>query len=90
KLRAYRRNGVQEYVVWQVYDQRLDWFELRDQNYEPLLPDADGISRSRVFPGLWLNVQALLADDRAALLAAIQQGMASPDHAAFVARLTQP
>ena len=30
KLRAYRRNGVQEYVVWRTREQRIDWFELVD------------------------------------------------------------
>ena len=26
KLRAYRRSGVREYVVWRVPDRQLDWF----------------------------------------------------------------
>src|SRR5581483_3423435 len=42
KLRAYRRNGVQEYVVWRVYDQQIDWFQLLDGEYVPLMPDVDG------------------------------------------------
>jgi Uma2 family endonuclease len=52
KLNAYRRNGVQEYIVWQTYENHLDWFSLQDRRYVPLLPDERGIIRSRVFPGL--------------------------------------
>jgi Uma2 family endonuclease len=87
KLRAYRRNGVQEYVVWRVLDDALDWLILREGAYEPLTPDDAGILRSEVFPGLWLAVNALLTKDLAGVLAMLQQGLASPDHAAFVARL---
>ena len=55
--------------------------------YEPLAPGPDGIYRSEVFPGLWLDPQALIRFDRAALARGIQQGTASPEHAAFVQRL---
>ena len=56
KLHAYQRNGVQEYLVWQIYDQQLDWFHLVEGAYQPLQPDEDGIIRSQVFPGLQLDV----------------------------------
>ncbi len=42
KLNVYRRNGVQEYIVWQTYDKKLSWFKLRGQEYITLEPDADG------------------------------------------------
>jgi Uma2 family endonuclease len=87
KLRAYRRNGVQEYVVWRVLDGALDWLVLREAEYRPLIPDEHSVVRSEAFPGLWLNVAALLADDMAAVMATLQQGIASPEHAALVARL---
>ena len=45
KKTVYQRNGVQEYIVWQIYEQRLDWFYLRDDEYEQLLPDVDGVLR---------------------------------------------
>src|SRR5215211_4278634 len=54
KKTVYQRNGVREYLIWQIYEQRLDWFYLYEDEYEPLLPDADGITRSRIFPGLHL------------------------------------
>ena len=89
KLRAYRRNGVQEYVVWRVLDAAVDWLILREGSYEKLEPDEAGILRSAVFPGLWLNVTALLTGDMTAVLSTLQQGLASPEHAAFVARLRE-
>jgi Uma2 family endonuclease len=88
KLRVYRRNGVQEYLVWQVYDQRLDWFRLREGEYVPLQPDAAGIVRSEVFPGLWLAIPALLEGNLALVLAVLQQGLATSEHAAFVEQLS--
>ena len=86
KKRAYERNGVPEYVAAQVYEQRVDWFVLRESGYEALQPDEKGILRSEVFPGLWLNPAAFWSGDLAAMLATLQEGLASPEHAAFVAR----
>ena len=64
---VYQRSGVLEYLIWQIYERRLDWFYLHEDEYEPLLPDADGITRSRAFPGLHLDASALLAGDLARL-----------------------
>jgi Uma2 family endonuclease len=89
KLRAYRRNGVQEYVVWRVLEGALDWLVLREGSYEGLEPDEAGVLRSEVFPGLWLNVEALLVQDMTAVMATLQEGLASPEHTDFVARLRQ-
>jgi Uma2 family endonuclease len=87
KLRAYRRNGVQEYVVHRVDDGEVDWFALRGGAYERLPAGASGVLRSAAFPGLWLDVPALLRDDLPALLATLGRGLAQPEHAAFVAAL---
>lgn len=87
KLKVYRRNGVQEYGVWQIYDRHLDWFRLSEGEYAPLLPDADGVIRSQVFPGLHLDVARLLAGDIAGVLVELQKGLATAEHAAFVERL---
>jgi Uma2 family endonuclease len=87
KFRVYRRNGVKEYIVWRVLDQAIDWFILRNTQYEPLARGADGIYRSEVFPGLWLDPAAMLSGDLAKVLQVLQQGIASPEHAAFVERL---
>lgn len=86
KKTAYRRNGVKEYIVWQVLEQKLDWFILKDEKYELLIADDAEIIRSEIFPGLWLAVSALLAGDMSKVLEVLQEGLDSPEHAAFVAR----
>jgi Uma2 family endonuclease len=90
KRRAYARNGVQEYLAIQVYERRVDWFAPREGVYEPLAADERGIIHSEIFPGLWLQLAALWSGDLAALLATLQEGLASPEHAAFKQRLRQP
>lgn len=72
KKRAYERNGVKEYIVWRTRDGVIDWFELRDGRYVQLQPGADGIIASREFPGLRLDVAAMLRLDRKAVLAALR------------------
>jgi Uma2 family endonuclease len=87
KLNAYRRNGVQDYIVWQSYENRIDWFHLEAGRYISLEPDEAGIIRSRVFPGLWLAVNALREGNLAEVLAVLQQGIQTAEHQAFVQRL---
>ena len=87
KKQAYRRNGVKEYIVWQVLDQTISWFYLEKGEYLDLPVDTDGIIRSRVFPGLWLAVAELLAGNMRCVLAVLQEGVQSPEHGAFVQKL---
>ena len=72
KKNVYRRAGVREYIVWRVRDEALDWFELRDGDYILRQPDETGIIESVQFPGLRLNVPALLSGDLAAVLAEVR------------------
>jgi len=90
KLHVYRRNGVREYLVWRVVERAIDWFVLRAGQYERLSVDANGLVRSEVFPGLWLDPVALVRGDLATVLAIAQQGLGSPEHSTFVARLHPP
>jgi len=87
KFKVYRRNGICEYLVWRVLDRQIDWFVLREGEYVRLPLDEAGLYRSEVFPGLWLDPTALVGGDTTTVSAAIQRGLASPEHAAFVARL---
>lgn len=89
KQNAYRRNGVQEYLVWQTFENRLSWFRLQDEEFVLVEPDADGIIRSRVFPGLWLAMPALLDGNIAEVLKVLHQGLADPSHQAFVQQLAK-
>jgi Uma2 family endonuclease len=89
KFVAYQRNEVREYVVWRVSDRQIDWFVNRENGFEPLVPSTDGILCSTVFPGLWLAPAALVNGDLHAVFEVVQQGVNSPEHANFVARLQQ-
>ncbi len=89
KLQIYAQHGVREYLVWRVLDQAVDWFVLRQGQYDRLAPTPAGVYQSEVFPGLWLDVTALVRLDIAAVMRLLQQGLASPEHAAFVALLKQ-
>lgn len=84
KLPVYRRNGVREYIVWRVWDKALDWFILRGSQYERLAPGPDGVYRSDVFPGLWLDAEALIRRDLGRVLDVLQLGLTSDEHARFV------
>lgn len=87
KLKVYRRNGVQEYVIWRVDDGELDWFYLQDGEYRQREANAEGMICSQVFPGLWLDKAALLSGDLAKVLAGLQGGLRSEEYLAFVGSL---
>ncbi|MBD2139024.1 Uma2 family endonuclease [Anabaena sp. FACHB-1237] len=88
KLKVYRRNGVQEYLIWRVYDCQFDWFSLQEGEYIQLEANQNNIIFSQVFPGLWLAKSALLAGDLGTVLTVLQQGLASQEHNNFVHNLT--
>lgn len=87
KLDAYRRNGVREYLVWRTEDAAVDWFILRDGQYAQLARDDRGVVKSEHFPGLWLNVGALLSGDLSGLFKVVDEGAGTTEHAEFVKRL---
>lgn len=87
KMEVYRRSGVQEYLVWRVYEDQLDWFALRKGEYVRLTPDESGVISSRVFPGLRLALSALLEGNAAQVVTELQKGLGTSEHAAFIARL---
>jgi Uma2 family endonuclease len=87
KKNAYRRNGVQEYLVWQTFENRFSWFRLQAEEFVLIEPDADGIIRSNTFPGLWLAVPALLEGKMIEVLNVLQLGIAENAHQAFIQEL---
>ena len=89
KKRVYRRNGVREYVVWQVDEAHVSWFVLREGEYIEKTPDTKGVLHSQIFPGLRLIVTALLKGDLAQVLAELRRGLASAEHTAFAKRLAR-
>ncbi|MEM9154041.1 MAG: Uma2 family endonuclease [Cyanobacteria bacterium P01_F01_bin.33] len=89
KLRAYRRAGVREYVVWQVCDRKIDWFYLNEGDYTPLATDSNDVVKSLIFPGLWLDRQAAIVGNMPQVMAVLQDGLKNVEHEKFVAKLTQ-
>jgi hypothetical protein len=87
KVPVYRNNKVREYIVWRVYDEAIDWFALRNNRYKPLASGKDGILRSDVFPGLWLDPAAMIRGNMKRVISVLQEGLATKEHAAFVAKL---
>ena len=87
KLEIYRERGVLEYLVLRVGRREADWFHLVGASYERIEAGKDGILRSIVFPGLWLDPKALFHGDLRRLREVVQAGTSTPEHARFVERL---
>ena len=87
KKRLYERSGVREYVIVNVREEQVIAFSLTAEGYRPMSAGKDGIFRSVVFPGLWLDTAALWTRDLQRVNAVLQQGIATPEHAAFVVEL---
>jgi hypothetical protein len=79
---------VREYIVWQIFENRLDWFSLQQGEYVRLAADGNGIVRSLVFPGLWLSVPDLLAGNMTRVVSVLHEGLNSAEHTEFVQRLS--
>jgi hypothetical protein len=58
---------------------------LEEGEYRLQAPNESGVLISQVFPGLQLEVNALLAGDMQQVLAVLQQGIDSEAHQAFEA-----
>jgi Putative restriction endonuclease len=87
KRDLYAAAGVREYVVVLIGEGRVLWLRLEDGAYREIAPDADGILRSHVFPGLWLDPKAPLDHDAARLIDVVDLGLRSPEHGEFVKKL---
>ena len=87
KLRLYERSGVLEYLIVRPRKQQVIWRELIEGEYREMVAGRDGILRSRVFPGLWLDTAALWNEDFDGLAAVVQQGVATAEHAEFLRKL---
>ncbi|MEZ4713537.1 MAG: Uma2 family endonuclease [Caldilineaceae bacterium] len=88
KLDAYRRNGVQEYIVLLTYEQEVRWYTWRSGETEQIQPNAQGVLCSYIFPGLYLPAEHFWQRDLAGVLAVLQEGLDTPEHAEFAKRLT--
>ena len=87
KLQVYRRQGVREYLVWRVRDAEIDWFRLRGGSYVRLPKSRESVYKSGVFPGLWLDVPAMLNGQKRQVKATAELGLASAAYLRFAGAL---
>jgi hypothetical protein len=87
KQDLYQAAKVPEYLAVLLFEQEIRWHILVDGEYQLLKPGKDGVWRSRIFPGLWLDGKALLTRNMQQVLARLQQGLDSPEHRQFVTEL---
>jgi Uma2 family endonuclease len=87
KKADYERAGVAEYLVVELDPNRIHWFVRRGTRFAQLQPGPVGVYRSKIFPGLWLDALALFSEDLDRVIKVLEQGLATPEHAAFVAKL---
>jgi len=85
KKERYAQAGVQEYLVLCLKPLELYWFDL--QNGKKLERAERGVFMSEVFPGLWVDEQALLSNDYYQMMDVLSQGLETAEHKEFVARL---
>jgi Putative restriction endonuclease len=89
KLDLYQLAKVPEYLAILLFEQKIRWHVLVDGAYQLMPPGSDGIWRSRIFPGLWLDGAAILAGDMPRVLGKLQEGIQSPEHLQFVEDLSR-
>jgi len=89
KLRLYERSGVQEYLIVRPKKRSVIWRELVAGTYQEIEVEKSGLFQSRVFPGLWLDPDALWNRDLPGLAKAVQQGTATAGHGEFVRKLAR-
>jgi Uma2 family endonuclease len=89
KFELYEEARIAEYLVVVVKKRQIRWHRLFKGKYKLIMPDANEIYRSRVFPGLWLDSKALFKNELAKLLVTLQEGIASEEHQQFVATLAK-
>lgn len=69
KKRTYLRAGVLEYLVWLADENRLVWWQLKDDEFVEIPADENGLITSATFPGLVIDSHALTSGDLASALA---------------------
>jgi len=87
KLEIYEQKGIQEYIVWRVLEDQIDWFNLEGGRYVKLAQNKQGVIESKVFPGLRLNVKAMVNDDLQRVSSDLQKGLQSKKHKEFIRRI---
>jgi hypothetical protein len=71
-------------MAWNTEDNQIIWWHLSEGDYREIPRSPDGLLKSSVFPGLWLDSKALLRGDMKSVLTTLRSGLQSPDHATFL------
>ena len=87
KRDLYEREGVSEYIVWLYSRRRAVGHRHGDGGYDRV--ETVPVYQSVVFPGLWIDFEALHREDLLAAMNTLQEGLATEDHAAFVKGLAE-
>jgi Uma2 family endonuclease len=87
KFNLYEEAGVSEYLAVIVNKKEIRWFRLTHGKFQPMHADREGVYRSRVFPGLWLDSHAFFKNDMTKVMATLQKGIASDEHQRFTEEL---
>jgi Uma2 family endonuclease len=81
KKERYAKFGVREYIVLCVEPSLFHWFNLASGEMLPI--DENGVIRSEIFPGLWLDAHSLSDGDTRTALETLSLGLQSPQHKTF-------
>ncbi len=88
KRTRYARAGVLEYIVVCLYPQKVYFFQLQSGK-KNIYSSTDGFLKSTVFPGLWIDINALFEMDYTKSMDFLNQGLSSNEHSAFVDLLSK-
>jgi len=88
KYLVYQKYGVKEYLLWNTEAKKITWYGRSGSKFVPMKPNREGIIKSKAFPGLWLNVAAMLKGNLKLVLKTLQEGLSSKEHQKFVASLS--
>jgi hypothetical protein len=87
KLALYQRAGVPEYLAVLIEDQRIEWRYLEGGSYRLMQPDENGVFKSRIYPGLWVDETAFWAGDSPRSLEVLEAGLLSTECRDFLKRV---
>jgi hypothetical protein len=76
KRDVYEAAGVGEYLVFETIEGRIAWWRSENGRFAEILPE-DGIYKSVLFPGLWLDADALRSANALNLIQTLQHGIES-------------
>ena len=82
----YQTVGAREYLTVLLKLRQVIWRRLVHERYREIEAGEDGLLRSHIFPGLWLDPAALWSPLKS-IRKAVALGVKSPEHYAFGKRL---